>query len=235
MPQEHFDSVAHIPKFQQLRQIFKAGAAQDQGWEKAWEQDITPWDLGDTQAGLKELLENNKAPYLPTSGKALVPGCGRGHEAVYIGAKLGIDTVGMDIAPTGIQAANENLKRASLPPGANVSFKVDDFFALKFENEADKYDLIFDYTFFVAIPPALRPSWGSQMTYLVKRGGYLVTLMWPMDGDRPNGPPYSINSNDYIEVLQGNSVSKPWTKVYDEPTSTPDRKGTERIAVWKRN
>ena len=41
-------------------------------------------------------------------GRAFVPGCGRGYEAVAFG-KSGYDAIGIDIAPSGIEAARELL------------------------------------------------------------------------------------------------------------------------------
>ena len=40
----------------------------------------------------------------PVSGRALVPGCGRGHE-VALALEHGLDATGLDIAPTGIAEA----------------------------------------------------------------------------------------------------------------------------------
>jgi len=185
------------------------------------------------QRPLKQLVESKKVP-LPTSGKAIVPGCGRGYEAVFIAARLGLDTIGMDISPIAIDAANKNLKMTAVPQDAKISYNCTNFFDIKAGTEEDKYDLAFDYTFFVAIPPALRPSWGSQMRQLVKKGGYLVALIWPIDGDRPGGPPYSVDVGMYAEALQADVAEGNWTKVLDEDTANEERVGTERIVVWKR-
>lgn len=88
-----------------------------------------------------------------------------------------------------------------------VSFEVRDFFELTATDE-QKYDVIYDYTcvsstssrltslmslsFFVAIPPNTRPNWGSQMCNLVKPGGYLITLIYPIDDPKLEGPPFMV-------------------------------------------
>lgn len=52
------------------------------GWEQAWQQKITPWDAGDVQPALRELLDERWHDVgVPLDslkdGKALVAGCGR--------------------------------------------------------------------------------------------------------------------------------------------------------------
>ena len=96
-----------------------------------------------------------------------------------------------------------------------------------------KYDFIFDYLFFCALPPTLRQDWGKQMSNLLARkpkkeedgsryhDGQLLTLMFPYyDRDGHNdddtqqqlqklmdiGPPYKVNVEDYRQVLEPHGV-----------------------------
>lgn len=58
---------------------------------------------------------------------------------------------------------------------------------------AEKFDLIFDYTFFCAIPPSSRPRWAARMQQLLAQpNGRLVCLEFPT-GKHPStgGPPHS--------------------------------------------
>jgi hypothetical protein len=59
--------------------------------------------------------------------------------------------------------------------------------------------------------------------------------VWPIDGDRPGGPPYSVNVDMYTEALQAEPEAGNWTKILDEETANEERKNTERIVVWRRN
>merc|ERR1712093_965885 len=70
------------------------------GWDEAWKQGVTPWDSDDgtVRPPLKELVEDVKFP-LPTSGRAIVPGCGRGYDAAYFASSLGLESWGVDISP----------------------------------------------------------------------------------------------------------------------------------------
>ena len=51
--------------------LFLCGCSSD-GWEKSWESDITPWDLGKPTPIIEHLVKSGTLP----KGRALVPGCG---------------------------------------------------------------------------------------------------------------------------------------------------------------
>ncbi|KAI0663061.1 S-adenosyl-L-methionine-dependent methyltransferase [Cubamyces menziesii] len=155
-------------KITRLRELLSRH--QEKGWDEAWKDEATPWDAGTMQPALQELVESSELD-LPKSGRALVPGCGRGYDAVFVARSLGLETIGIDISPTAIEAANE-YKRA-VDPTANVRFEETSFFAL---NDTS-FELVYDYTFFVALPLSMRPEWGIQMGKIVKHGGFLITLV----------------------------------------------------------
>ena len=87
--------------------------------------------------------------------------------------------------------------------------------------------------FFVAIPPQMRPSWARQMNKLVKPGGYLVSLVYPMDPlvRTGTGPPYYVRPNHLVEEL-----GRGWEKLVDEvpKNSTETHRGRESLLVLKR-
>jgi len=70
------------------------------------QESVTPWDRGALQAPLQKLVESGRVS-LPTSGRAIVPGCGRGYEVVYIANTLHLDTIGLDLSSTAIRAAQQ--------------------------------------------------------------------------------------------------------------------------------
>ncbi|KAG2068872.1 S-adenosyl-L-methionine-dependent methyltransferase [Suillus decipiens] len=194
------------------------------GWDATWSAwSVIPWEGWDgreIQPPLRNVIESDRVEW-PRQGQALVPGCGRGNDARFIATSLGLKVTGIDISPTAVEVANQEA------PHENVSFRVGDFFAPTDE----QFDLIYDYTFFVALPPSMRPEWGRQMAKLVKTGGFLITLVFPIDPQVDYGPPFFVRPNHYEEVL--GSV---WEKVIDEvpAVSSPSHIGRERIIVWKR-
>jgi hypothetical protein len=86
-------------------------------------------------------------------------------------------------------------------------------------------------SFFVAIPPSRRNEWGEKMAELIKPGGYLITLVFPIDPPTDVGPPFYVRPEHYDKPL-----SSAFVKIVDRnPTiSAPSHVGREQLLVWKR-
>ena len=211
-----------------LRELFvddpSGGQSKEGAWNNAWKKSITPWDNLDVQPALKELIEEHWAKTgidwdkLVRGGEALVAGCGRvsrtvvykceeadkerqGYDATFF-AQKGFKSLGIDISPLAVSAAQEWLANEKNAP-TTVSFACLDFFASP-ELKPNSFSLAYDYTFFCAIPPRLRARWAERYAELIGPGGVLITLQWPLDGDRQGGPPYSVSPQIYDELLLNN-------------------------------
>ncbi|CEL57817.1 putative thiol methyltransferase 2 OS=Arabidopsis thaliana GN=HOL3 PE=1 SV=1 [Rhizoctonia solani AG-1 IB] len=211
----------------------KSGSQEQEGWDAAWQEGVTPWDAGMPQPPLRQVFETSIWSDLgmPKSGRALVPGCGRGYDAIYL-ASQGYQVTGVDISAT---AVNEAQKYLSSHPDANnikVQYQVLDFFQSPSLTE-EPFDLVYDYTFFCAIPLELRESWGRRVADIVKPGGHLIALMYPIDPDRRrnDGPPFPVDFNAYSTVLE-----ESWDNILNVvPTvSRPNHEDRERLGVWRR-
>jgi methyl halide transferase len=76
----------------------------NKGWDEIWRADFAPpWDSGDVQPALKELIVEKKFE-IPKDGQILVPGCGRGYDVAFF-ASLGREVVGLDVSEKGVEAA----------------------------------------------------------------------------------------------------------------------------------
>ena len=86
-------------------------------------------------------------------------------------------------------------------------------------------------SFFVAILPPRRPEWGRKMAELVKPGGYLICLVFPILPYTEFGPPFYVRPEHYDEVLGDG-----WEKVLDEvpKISMDSHVGKERIVVRRK-
>ena len=84
--------------------------------------------------------------------------------------------------------------------------------------------------FLCAHPLAMREQWAKRMSELVRPGGYLVCLAFPLD-DHEGGPPFALCIDTYHQLLQSS-----FELLSDEACtqSPPPRAGKERILVWKR-
>lgn len=69
------------------------------------------------------------------------------------------------------------------------------------------------------------------MTDLVKPGGYLVTLVFPMDPPQDHGPPFFVRPDHYVKPL-GDS----WEKVVDKvpERSLESHVDREWLVVWRK-
>ena len=88
-----------------------------------------------------------------------------------------------------------------------------------------------DSSFFVAIPPSKRPEWGRKMNALVKPGGFLITLIYPLNPFTEEGPPFFVRPEHYVEILEEN-----WEKVIDRIPAESEEShiGHEHLVVWKK-
>lgn len=202
-------------------------------WDIPWKQNVTPWTKGTYHPSLREVVEDTGIEFPKGHQKrALVPGCGEGHDVIYIASTLGLRTTGLDISQTAIERATSVVNSSPDAPKDLIDFQVRNFFSLAAETEADKFDLIYDFTFFVAIHPSQRPEWGKQMAALIKPGGYLITLVFPMEPKSDVGPPWYLRPEHYDEPLAGHFV-KVLDKVPERlPTGWPE--GRQHLLVWQR-
>ncbi|KAL7419971.1 hypothetical protein Q5752_004934 [Cryptotrichosporon argae] len=197
-----------------------------QSWEDKWADDRTVWDEGGAHAALVAVL-GGEGPGIPRTGRALVPGCGRGYD-VHLLASHGLDTVGLDVSVTGAAAA-----RAWLATQPATRGSADVLIADFFEYDGGPFDVLYDLTFLCALPPPLRPRWAAQLARLAAPDATLITLQFPLDGP-PGGPPFALSVREYAALL-GAEWDEVWAReVRDEERRHGPVKAGERIAVWKR-
>lgn len=201
------------------------------GWEKHWAEANIPWDAGTAAPALTALV---KEPWLAEAGVrdrvALVPGCGSGYDAFCL-AKAGFRAVGLDIAPSA-RSRFEEVRAASDLTEQQAQLKTLNFFTATAEDLGGPFDLIWDYTFYCAIDREMRAAWKTQMLSLLKPGGTLATLLFPVDPTKPDdaGPPFPLDPEQVNEALEPEFEQTRLSKV---PSSHPGRDGKEFLALWK--
>jgi hypothetical protein len=163
-----------------------------------------------------------------------VPGCGSAHDGVFL-ADAGFKVTAIDISEAAVLQARKMLDEvrrrsrrsaaclmehgllSQFPPMIRERMQVlcEDFFAY---SPPSKFNLIYDYVFFCALPPDLRQQWARKMaelldengassllpavsvlTLLRSLAGELVTIIFPVDQkmDADKGPPYPVTLNMY--------------------------------------
>ena len=120
-------------------------------------------------------------------------------------ATAGFTATGLDLAPTAVKSAEKWLANLSYGqpfsenfPGS-VDFRCGNFFD-EHKTHAGEYDLVFDCTFLCALNPEAYAKWSDAMSKIIKKGGELVTLIFPIGKSTPTGPPYPM-STDLVESL----------------------------------
>ena len=63
------------------------------------------------------------------------------------------------------------------------------------------YDLVYDCTFLCAIDPSRRLEWAQQMRRLIRPGGEIVSLVFPV-GDFEGGPPFALSPDVVKDLLE---------------------------------
>jgi SAM-dependent methyltransferase len=182
-------------------------------WEEKYQKGEVFWDRGEASLPMKQYLERH-----PVSGRALVPGCGRGHE-VALAAGLGLDVMGLDIAPTGVAEA-----KARYPELAE-RFVVGDLFDPP-EVMRGVFDVVLEHTCMSALPPELRADYRRGIDLLLRPGGLLIGVWFinPELDPGYEGPPYPFS----VEALTGL-----FSEGY-EVVAFEGREGRERLRVLRR-
>lgn len=218
-------------------------ATADQGvnWDEIWKAQKTGWDAGRSSPALVSLLQEEER-YCSNSTQfktALVPGCGTGYDLVTLATHVkGLQTVhGIDLSETAVNVARKFVaeNRTSDLPVVVEAFQAD-FFKLP-STATCTYDLIFDYTFFCALPPSMRQQWAETYAQLLTpESGELICLEFPLDkaaDERERGPPFLVSHEAYAQVLEPLGFE---CVMYRGPTEVKGheaRQGKESLAVWR--
>jgi SAM-dependent methyltransferase len=185
-------------------------------WSACYAAGLTPWDLGRAHPELIERLADIRGP-----GRAFVPGCGRGHDALAI-AKAGWTVIALDYAAGLREELSARMERVG----------GDAIIGDAFTYTGGPFDLVFDHTFFCAIDPSRRSEFGSLLDRVTVPGSRLASVVFPIgrSHDEPS-PPWGVTTEDLTA-----SLSASWSLQVDEPAvNPPGRRWEARWAEWIRS
>jgi len=198
-------------------------AAEEQAharWGSMWDAGIEPGQAFDAKVPGPCLLNEIKSGRVP-EGRALVPGCGRGYD-VFALASDKRHVLGVDLAEKAVEAARALNDACEAPE--NASFSVGNFFELPVPPAvldgggaaipalSAGYDFIYDYTFLCALHPSVREGWAAKMAKLVKPGGVLLTLVFPIC-EKEGGPPFAMSLELVEALLMRGEQAGQWEKL----------------------
>lgn len=190
-------------------------------WDARYQNNDTPWDLSGPTPEFARLTGEG----LFKKGRAIIPGGGRGHDAVIL-AQAGIEVDLVDFAPTALILAQEESFKAK----TTVHTYRQNFFELKnLPYHKSSYDYFLEYTFFCAIDPKLRGQYVEVAASMLKSGGLFVGLFFPLQTEK-EGPPFLVSREE---------VEKLFRPYFDFEISQPKesvkaRAGREFLMIGKR-
>ncbi|MDP6892134.1 MAG: methyltransferase domain-containing protein [Verrucomicrobiota bacterium] len=189
----------------------------ERNWESLYQANEIFWDHGEASPGLVDFLSssNNKMPL----GRALVPGCGRGHDARAL-AIAGWNVTGLDIAPSSIPMAQQ----LATDNGLDIDFLLGDFLSKK---PKIQFDLIFEHTLFCAIDPNRRQDYVTATQQWLKPNGKYLAVNYIITND-DGDPPFSTSAKELDTKFQ------PYFDLINRwiPRSYENRTGKELMSLW---
>eukprot|EP00887_Chlorella_sp_A99_P002772 scaffold6.g2772.t1 len=144
------------------------------------------------------------------------------------------EVVGLDIAPSAVAAASQYVAEQLVGSEQASRARVIQGDLFKYSDGQGGFGVWFDYTMFCALPPALRPDWAAAAGRLVKPGGLLVTLMFPVNTERTGGPPFAVSPAAYAAVLEPQGFACAAREAVPPERSHPGREGKEHMALWRK-
>jgi SAM-dependent methyltransferase len=194
----------------------------DLEWQRRYEAGDTPWDKGMAAPPLIEFLRRS-----PITGRVLVPGCGRGHDARALAAQPKTEVIGLDISPAAISGARQFPSTSAL--GSSLAFVEGDFFNLP-ASFADSFDWLVEHTCFCAIDPAQRSDYVRAAARALRPAGQIFAIFY-LDPGSESGPPVRVSREELSELFG------PSFDVLDEwvpQESFPGREGRELVRHLKK-
>ena len=186
-------------------------------WDELYLKGEDGWELGAPVPPLARYFADKRLD----NQRALVVGCGRGHEARLL-ATIGAEVIGLDLSQRAIEAAQELTS-----PGTSVRFVRGDLFALR--GEPSEYHLVLEHTCYCAIDPERRDEYVDAIADALLPDGLLVGLFYAHG--RPGGPPFTTDDADLDQRF-----ARHFSLIHQEipHDSIARRVGLERLRVFRR-
>ena len=157
-------------------------------WNQKYINNDDQWDIGSPTplfVDWSKTLSNRK--------RILIPGAGRGHDALYL-AQEKHDIYAIDFSSEAIKHLASKAKKINIKINAICK----DFFNLP--EYYGTMDIVLEYTFFCAINPKLRLKYIEQTFKLLKDNGLFVGIFLPLNKHiKEGGPPYGVNLEETID------------------------------------
>ena len=175
--------------------------------ESAGDTDKVPWAILDTNPYLLEYLKQHIG-----EGKAIVIGCGLGHDALALD-DAGFDVTAIDISETAINWCKNEYDYT------DIDFKVQDIFELP-ESMLGKYDFIFEALTIQSLPLEYRNQIiGAIASLMAPNAKVLAVADGKNEGERYEGPPWPLEHNE-LRLFQNYNCEELEFSIFEGTRST---------------
>lgn len=189
-------------------------------WSPLYRTGDTRFDKGRIAPPIARMAQAGDIP----AGRVLVPGGGRGHDALAL-AQLGFAVTLVDIAPEACEAAAAAARALGVP----LEVRCEDALVETLGARRGTFDAIVEHTFFCAIDPARRPEYVDAVAGLLRPGGVLAGLFFLVG--RPGGPPFDATEPEIRGLFSARFALE---RLRPAPDGFPDRLGRELEARFVR-
>lgn len=188
-------------------------------WNGKYADESTPWDLGNVSPPVRKMVQTE----FPDSGRVMIPGAGRGYEALYL-AHRGYRVTAVDYADEAVRFLREACERE----GVAIDVQQRDIFDVP-PDQHEVFDILLEQTCFCAIDPRDRARYETMAHTLLKPGGRLIGVFMEVPFD--DGPPY----NCPLDVVRGFFPPDRWRFDSTAPVDPPEpRPGPEYYLNYTR-
>jgi thiopurine S-methyltransferase len=165
-------------------------------WQERYNKADFPWDIGYANHVLTSYIEKN----ITKEARILVPGAGSAYEVEHLWLRGYKNIFALDYAA---EAKAKFTSRITDFPAEQ--YLVADFFEVN-----QTFDVILEQTFFCALDPLLRIDYVRHIHQLLSTSGVLFGLLFEMD--KPDGPPFGGNTQEYLDLFSDNFEIKSMQK-----------------------
>lgn len=189
-------------------------------WDDIYVNGNTGWDLRGITPVFAALAEEIKP------GKVCILGCGRGYDAVMF-AEKGFKATAVDFSREPLKFLKRLAKNASV----EVEILQEDMFSMSPDFDST-FDYVIEQTCFCAINPERRSEYEVLVKSILKPGGQLIGLWFPLDkGIKEGGPPYATPVDEVKTIFSSN-----WKIVREEFSihTIPPRIKREKLIIFEK-
>lgn len=186
-----------------------------QFWQSKYEGKQTPWSLNRPHTCFFQFIDRLKLPRL----RILVLGSGHGHDAAEL-AQRGHIVTGLDFSSEATRLAEENFKGLQ-----DLEFVARDAFDSLNSKSPGSFDVVFDHTFFCAIPLIQRAKYAKMVRKWLAPDGHLLANYFVMEN--LESPPFGATESELYTRLKNDFSVRLWERSRSEVPGQAWRLGCE--------